>query len=81
MGIMGSVATDDPVRRLGRKTGKPMIFLLPPLSFRMGELSAIAASLTEALVLLLFGAVTIFCCFFLLQKMMGVLSSESSVEI
>lgn len=81
IGIMGSVAADDPVRRRGKEAGKSMIFLLQPLFFRIGELSGITATLTEALVLLLFGWVTAFCCFFLLRKVMGVLSSESSVEI
>ena len=81
MGLVGLTTIDDRVFRLGKELGKLVIFLFRPLSFRMGELSGIAAALTEALVLLLFGGVSVFYCFFLLRKMMGVLSSESSVEI
>ena len=81
MGLAGLVATDDRARRLGREIGNSIIFLFRPLSFKMGEVSEIATTLTEALALFLFGGVSIFCCFFLLRKVMGVLSSESSVEI
>ena len=63
---MVSVAIDDLVHRLGKETRKSVVFLLPLLSFKIGELSAIATSLSESLVLLLFGGVTISCCFFLL---------------
>lgn len=61
VGIMGSVAADDPVHRLGKEAGKSVIFLLQPLFIRIGELSGIAASLIKAPVLLLFGGVTTFC--------------------
>lgn len=66
MGIRGSIVTDDPFRCLGKEAGKSVIFLLLPLFVRIGELSGIVASLSEALVLLLFGGVIVFYCFFLL---------------
>jgi len=81
MGLAGLVTTDDRARRLSREAGNSDIFLFQPVSFKIGEVAEIAAALTEALVLFLFGGVSIFCYFFLLRKVIGILSLVSSVEI
>jgi len=81
MGLGGLVATDDRALRLGREVGNSDIFIFWPVSFKIGAVAEIAAALTEALVLFLFGGVSIFCCFFLLRRVIGILSSELSVEI
>jgi len=81
MGLGGLAATDDRALHLGREAGNSGIFLFRPVSFKIGAVAEIAVALTEALVLLLFGGISLFCCFFLLRRVIGILSSESSVGI
>lgn len=81
VGLGGLVATDNRALCLGREAGNSDIFLFRSVSFKIGAVAEIATALTEALVLLLFGGVSLLCCFFLLRRMIGILSSESSVGI
>lgn len=60
MRLEGLVATDDRARRLGREAGNSDIFHFRPVSFKIGAVAEIATALTEALVLFLFGGVSIF---------------------
>ena len=70
----------DRVLCLGREAGNSNIFLLRLAFFKIGTVAEIVA-LAEALVLLLFGGVLFFCCILCLSRVIGMLSSESSVEI
>jgi len=81
MGLGGLAATNDRALCLGREAGNSGIFLFRPVSFKIGVVAEITAALTDALVLLLFGGVPLFCCFFLLRRVIGILSLESSVGI
>lgn len=74
-----SAIADDRVLCFGREAGNSVIFLFR-LAF-LGIVAEIGIALAEALVLLLFGGVSIFLGIFRLSKMIGMLSSESSVEI
>ena len=76
-----SAITDDRVLCLGREAGNSDIFLFRLAYFKMGAVAEIAAALAEALVLLLFGGVSFFCSIFRLRRVIGMLSSESSIEI
>jgi len=80
VGLGDLAATDDRVLRFGKEAENSGIFLFRLASFKIGAVAEIAAALIEALVLLLFGGVS-FCCFFHLRRLIGMLSSESSVEI
>ena len=76
-----SAIADDRVLCLGREAGNSNIFLFRLAFFKIGTVAEITTALAEALVLLLFGGVSIFLCIFRLSKVIGMLSSESSVEI
>lgn len=81
MGLGGLAAMDDRALRLGKEAGNSGIFLFQPVCFEIGVGTEITAALTEALVLLLFGGFSVFFCFFLLRRVIGMLSSESSIGI
>lgn len=76
----GNLAADDRVILLGIEAEKWGAFL-----FRLGFSETVtetegAATFFAVLVLFLSGGST-FCCFFLLSRLMGILSSDSSVEM
>jgi len=79
VGLGDLAVIDDRVLRLGKEAENSGI-LFRLTFFKIGAVVEIAAALIEALVLLLFGGVSI-CFFFRLRSLMGMLSSESSVEI
>ena len=82
LGELGdSAATDDRVLCFGREAGNSGVFLFRLAFFRMGTVAGVAGALAETLVLLLFDGVFFSCYLFCLSRVIGILSSESSVEI
>jgi hypothetical protein len=76
---LGDSTTTD--FRFGREAGNSGVFLFLLAFFKIGTVVGVAGALVETLVLLLFGGVFFSCCIFRLSWVIGILSSESSVEI
>lgn len=82
LGELGDLAaTDDRVLLFGREAGNSGVLLFRLAFFRMGTVARVGGALVETLVLLLFAGVFFSYCLFRLSRVIGILSSESSVEI